>query len=119
MGTVAVDWSKVLSLEGLARIAPEVDWSKVDQVHSEPMVDSQGDPALRVTVVFKPEVGLDDFTWDLLRPIHDAIFDAVEAATADGAYLFPHIRWLTAEDFESLRHEPVTEDSEAWLDDLP
>ena len=69
-------------------------WIAVERVLVEPMVDSQGDEALRVTLVLDPEA-VDRITGDQAL---DVLVDIKRAVRAAGDERLPIIYYATEED---------------------
>jgi hypothetical protein len=66
---------------------------RVAEIYGYPYTDSLGDPAFRITVVLDEEFGKEGPKWAQLKPIQDAIFEAVDKR---GVKDFPYVRFVTS-----------------------
>ena len=74
---------------------------EVAELYGYPFTDSLGDPAFRVTVVFKNDFGKEGPKWVQLKPFQDLIFEALEE---DYPEVFPYVRFVTSRE---LAEEPA------------
>jgi hypothetical protein len=72
-------------------------WIELERVIVEPMVDSQGDEALRVTLVLDPKV-VDGVSGD---DVLDVLVDINEALQSAGDERLPIIYYATEEDLHA------------------
>lgn len=74
---------------------------RVVAVEHEPYVDNQGKDTLRIRAVLADDTPGKDRTWAKVKPIRDAIVDAILGAKVD---LFPYISYPTRAELRSGRH---------------
>src|SRR5437660_850923 len=71
---------------------------QVAELYGYPYIDSLGDPAVRVTVVLANDFGKEGPEWSQLKPIKDAIFQALRDRDIED---FPYVRFVTSSELAS------------------
>jgi hypothetical protein len=80
--------------EILAQVRPQLPAEpRIAELYGYPFIDSLGDPAVRVTVVFAEDFGKEGPDWSQLKPIQDAIFQVLRDR---GIEDFPYVRFVTS-----------------------
>jgi hypothetical protein len=69
----------------------------IERIEWEEFTESVGDPALRVLVVLARGIRDDEWEWDHLKPVQDAIFAAVRGS---GDSRFPYVRFVLSSELE-------------------
>jgi len=84
-----VDWDTVLTPEALGLEG------KVHSIATTERVSMDDVPYVEATVVLPPGIPEERLTWDLVAPIHSAVWDCIASQPGAGR---PHVRFITLED---------------------